>query len=188
MPDGGPLSCIVTGHPSPYMTRPVPSVGVLSVALALLAAAPARAQTIVLHPAVTQAAADSARAAIEGLLDTHVREWNRHDIDRWIEAVHDDADWVHWRGGYWRGKAAIKAGHEQIHRTYYRNTVLSPKRIEDMAFLAPDVVLVHVRGEMSGDERSPGNVIPYRTSFIYTRKDGVWKVRAVHNTRLDGVQ
>ncbi len=132
-------------------------------------------------------AADSARVAIAAILKTHEVQWNKHDMNAWAEILHDDADWVHWRGGYWHGKAAIKAGHEQIHRTYYKATILSPQRIEDLTFLAPDMVLVHARGSLSGDERSPGQTFQYRKTILFTRQNGVWRIRALHNTRLDGV-
>lgn len=130
---------------------------------------------------------DSMRAAVEAILRTHEREWNRHDMNAWATILHEDADWVNWRGGYWHGKAAIKAGHEAIHRTYYRQSRLSAQRIEDMTALGPDIVLVHARGELSGDERAPGQVFQYRKTIVITRQGAVWRIRALHNTRLDGV-
>ncbi len=123
-------------------------------------------------------------ADIMAILKAHENNWNRHDMDAWAQMLHEDADWVHWRSGYWGGKAAIKAGHEGIHRSYYKNTVLSPQRVEDMVFLAADIVLTHVRSELSGDERSPGNTFPYRKTFVFTKQGGKWGVRALHNTRI----
>jgi uncharacterized protein (TIGR02246 family) len=123
-------------------------------------------------------------ADIMAILKAHETNWNKHDMNLWAEMLHEDADWVNWRGGYWHGKAAIKAGHEKIHRSYYKNTVLSPQRVEDMVFLTPEIVLAHVRSELSGDERTPGEIHPYRKTFVFTKKSGKWGVRALHNTRL----
>jgi len=126
-----------------------------------------------------------AREAIAKVLAAHTENWNRHDMDAWADAVlHEDSDWVHWRGGYWRGKAAIKAGHWAIHRSFYKNSRMSPQRIEDLVFLSPDMALVHARSELTGDERAPGQTFQYRKTILFTRQKGVWRIRALHNTRL----
>jgi hypothetical protein len=44
---------------------------------------------------------------------------------------------VHWRGGVWRGKEQIREGHWVVHRSYYKNTRMTPQRIEDLTFIAP---------------------------------------------------
>ena len=125
------------------------------------------------------------RAAIERVLVAHTENWNRHDMDAWADAIlHDDSDWVHWRGGVWRGKAEIRAGHWAVHRGYYKNTRMTPQRIEDLVFLDADSALAHVRSEMTGDERSPGQTFRYRKTILFTRKNGVWRIRALHNTRI----
>lgn len=139
-------------------------------------------------PAASLAEPAGAREAISALLRAHEEHWNRHDMDAWADALlHDDSDWVHWRGGYWRGKAAIKAGHEEIHRTFYRNSWVSPQRIEDLTFLSPQLAIAHVRGELGGDERAPGQTFQYRKTIVFSDQDGVWRIRALHNTRLQGV-
>jgi hypothetical protein len=61
------------------------------------------------------------------------------------------------------------------------------QRVEDLTFLTPDVVLVHARGELSGDARAPGQTFRYRKTILFTRENGIWRIRALHNTRLDGV-
>ena len=61
---------------------------------------------------------------------------------------------------------------------------MSAQRIEDLTFLTPTVALAHVRSEMTGDERSPGETFQYRKTILFTKKDQVWRVRALHNTRI----
>jgi uncharacterized protein (TIGR02246 family) len=122
--------------------------------------------------------------AIAALLVAHTEQWNLHDIDAWAEILHDDADWVHWGGGYWRGKDQVKAGTQEIHRTYYKNSRMTPQRVEDLTFLSPDIALAHVRSELTGDERSPGVTFQYRKTALFTRKAGSWRIRALHNTRI----
>jgi len=138
---------------------------------------------------VTLSAPAGARARtdedeIHALLVVHTEQWNLHDIDAWAEILHDDADWVHWGGGYWRGKDQIKAGTKEIHRTYYRASRMTPQRVEDLTFLTPDIALAHVRSELTGDERAPGETFQYRKSALFTKKAGSWRIRALHNTRI----
>ena len=138
---------------------------------------------------VTLSAPAGARARtdedeIHALLVVHTEQWNLHDIDAWAEILHDDADWVHWGGGYWRGKSQIVAGTKEIHRTYYRASRMTPQRVEDLTFLTPDIALAHVRSELTGDERAPGETFQYRKSALFTRKAGSWRIRALHNTRI----
>ncbi len=133
-------------------------------------------------PAQAQSKADE--DAIHALLVAHTEKWNLHDMDAWAEILHDDADWVHWRGGIWRGKAQIREGHREIHRTYYKATRMSAQRVEDLTFLTPEIALAHVRSELTGDERAPGETFQYRKTIVFTKKDGLWRVRALHNTRI----
>src|SRR5688572_9046457 len=123
-------------------------------------------------------------AAIKALLVAHTEKWNVHDMDAWADILHEDADWVHWGGGYWRGKQQIRDGHKEIHRTHYKATRMSAQRIEDLTFLTPTVALAHVRSELTGDERSPGETFQYRKTILFTKKGELWRIRALHNTRI----
>ena len=124
------------------------------------------------------------REAIMAILKAYADDWNRHDMNAEANLFHDDADWVNWRGGYWRGKAAIKKGFQRIHDTIYKASQLSPQRVEDLTFITPDIAIAHARSELTGDERAPGKIIPYRKTFLFTKQHGVWRIRAGHNTRL----
>jgi uncharacterized protein (TIGR02246 family) len=126
-----------------------------------------------------------AKREIMAVLKAHEEYWNRHDMDSWADKIlHEDSDWVNWRGGYWRGKAAIREGHRAIHAAHYKNSRLSPQRIEDLTFITPDIALAHVSSELSGDERAPGQAFPYRKTILFTKQQGAWRIRALHNTRI----
>lgn len=136
-----------------------------------------------------QAIHEDDRRAITAVLRAHEENWNRHDMAAWADAIlHEDSDWVNWRGGYWRGKAAIRAGHQAIHQAHYKSTRLGRQRIEDLAFITPDIAIAHVRSELSEDERAPGETFPYRKTVVFTKKKDVWRIRALHNTRLLDVE
>ena len=128
---------------------------------------------------------EDAKQQIAAVLRAHEEYWNRHDMDTWADKIlHEDSDWVSWRGRYLHGKTAIRDGHRAIHQTQYKNSRLSPQRVEDLTFLTADVAVAHVRSELSGDERAPGQTIPYRKTILFTKQHGVWRIRALHNTRL----
>jgi uncharacterized protein (TIGR02246 family) len=128
---------------------------------------------------------DAAKREIMVVLKAHEEHWNRHDMDTWADKVlHEDSDWVNWRGGYWRGKVAIREGHRAIHAAHYKNSRLSPQRIEDLTFITPDIALAHVCSELSGDERAPGQTFSYRKTILFTKQHGAWRIRALHNTRM----
>ncbi len=122
--------------------------------------------------------------AIPALLKAAEDTWNRHDMTAFANLCHEDADWVSWTGNLSRGRAKIKEGHERIHRTYYKNSHHTLLRIEDLTFITSEIAIAHARTELSGDERSPGKVFQYRKTAVFTKRDGVWRIRAVHNTRL----
>jgi uncharacterized protein (TIGR02246 family) len=134
---------------------------------------------------VTTREIEVAKSEIMVVLRAHEEYWNRHDMDTWADKIlHEDSDWVNWRGGYWRGKTAIREGHRAIHAAHYKNSRLSPQRIEDLTFITSDVALAHVSSELSGDERAPGQAFPYRKTILFTRQQGAWRIRALHNTRM----
>ena len=154
-------------------------LGVFLVFLGCLGAGAARgADTRAAEPAPADKAA--VLAIVKGFEDA----WNRHDMDAFAELFHEDAAWVHWRGGYFRGRDEIKRGHLAIHQTFYKNTHMQTIAVEDVTFLTDIVAVTHDRADMTGDERSPGQVFRYRKTMVITKRDGLWRISAGHNTRL----
>ena len=124
------------------------------------------------------------RAAILAVVAGFEDAWNRHDMDAFAALFHEDAAWVNWRGGYSRGRDEIKRLHFEIHQTFYKNTHMQTIAVEDVTFLAPAVAVTHDRANMTGDERSPGQLIRYRKTMVLTQRNGLWRISAGHNTRL----
>jgi uncharacterized protein (TIGR02246 family) len=140
---------------------------------------------------IAQAAPATAedRAQVERMAYDFESAWNRHDMTDFANLFHDDAEWVHWRGGLWSGKPAIYEGHKAIHETYYRNTKAKVQGIEALDFLSPTVAYLRVRSDMEGDARSPGQTFRYRRTMILSKRDGRWLIIKGHNTRIaDGLQ
>jgi uncharacterized protein (TIGR02246 family) len=113
-----------------------------------------------------------------------VDAWNRHDMVAFANLFHDDAEWVHWRGGLFAGKEGIYQGHKLIHETFYRATTMHFVGIENIRFESGNVAIVRVREDLTGDERSPNERHRYRKTMITTRKNGRWLLSYGHNTRI----
>lgn len=82
--------------------------------------------------AAMEAGSPQDRREIETVFEGLVEAWNAHDMDAFSALFHDDAAWVHWRGGYWKGRAEIKEGHAAVHRTFYRASQVISSNVEDL--------------------------------------------------------
>jgi uncharacterized protein (TIGR02246 family) len=81
--------------------------------------------------------------------------WNQHDMDELARLFHQDAALVNVGGGYLKGAQEIWRQHAAIHAGPYKNSVLRAEVI-DARQLAPGIVVAHVRTELDGDDRAPG--------------------------------
>lgn len=134
----------------------------------------------------TEAPAEADRAAVRQIVYDFEAAWNRHDMTAFAALFHEDAEWVHWRGGLWSGRAEIYEGHRAVHEAYYRDSHATVRGIEALNFLAPTVAYVRVRSDMTGDSRSPGETFRYRRTMILSKRDGRWLIIKGHNTRIIG--
>ena len=132
----------------------------------------------------TKGSTSADRAAVLGVVKGFEDAWNTHDMDAFAALFHEDAAWVHWRGWYWRGREEIKSGHLAVHETFYKNSHMQTTAVEDVTFLTPVVAVTHDRANMTGDERSPGQLLRYRKTMVITNRGGLWRISAGHNTRL----
>ena len=147
------------------------------IAWLLVAAVPAAAQTSPPSPAVTTAD-EAVRAIVQGLEDT----WNAHDMAAQAELFHEDAVFISWFGSRTVGRPAIREMLARAHENVFENS-RQTKRIEDLSFPAPDVAVAHLYGTNDGDSRQPDRTILSRNTIVVTKRDGVWRILAFHNTR-----
>lgn len=136
--------------------------------------------------AVLSAPTQADRAQVQKLVYDFEDAWNRHDMTSFANLFHDDAEWIHWRGGLWSGKQAIYEGHKAIHETYYRTSQSQVIGTEALHFLAPAVAYVRVRSDMTGDARYPGETFHYRRTMLLSKRGGKWLIIKGHNTRILG--
>ncbi|MCE7065166.1 SgcJ/EcaC family oxidoreductase [Dyadobacter sp. CY326] len=141
-----------------------------------------------LLPQVTIAQVDnqaSRQEAIKLVISNYEQAWNRHDAKALAEQYHTDASWVNWFGAYYKGRVEIEKHYQTTHATYFKATQFTTRSVEDITFLKPDMALVHVRTDLSGDERYPGQTFRFRRTILLTNKDGGWRIAAGQNAKLN---
>ena len=124
------------------------------------------------------------REAIEVNIMGYEGGWNRHDAKAIAELYHADATWINWFGEFEKGRDSIRVHFQKIHSTYYKTSHANTVSIEDLIFIKPDVAVSHVRMDLTGDERYPGQTMRFRRTIILTKRDGVWRILAGQNAKL----
>ena len=152
----------------------LPSRLLLSIALGLT-----------LHNASAQAFNETKeREAVKQNIMGYEEAWNRHDAKAIADLYHTDAAWVNWFGEYEKGRDTIQIHFQKIHSTYYKTSHVTTIAIEDLMFIKPDVVISHVRMDLTGDERYPGQTMRFRRTVLLIKRDGVWRILAGQNAKL----
>jgi uncharacterized protein (TIGR02246 family) len=109
--------------------------------------------------------------------------WNRHDVDALPMLFHPNASFVNIRGGYWKGRDAIREGHARIHTSFYKSSQITMD-VQDVAVLCPSVAVAHVRSDLTGDERLSGGTRHTLMTLVVTEQDGRWAIAAAQNTEI----
>ncbi len=135
--------------------------------LALLVAAPARAQT----------AADS--AAIQGALDNWFRAWEIRDAGLGARDYADDAEWTNAFGMTRRGRAAIEATLREVFGLPFVVAGESRPTAQEIRWLRPDVALVVTVVERVGQQSPTGEPLGTRRTThhrVFVRDRGGWRI------------
>jgi uncharacterized protein (TIGR02246 family) len=149
------------------------------------------AMTLVLIGATALAAADesvaphaaeasAASAAAVGFVD----DWNAHDMRKFAELFTEDADFVNVIGLWWHGRSEIQKAHEALHATRMKDSHLAATDTA-VRVLGPDVAVIHVRWELTGDTGIDGVTLPARhgiLSLVTVRAGGKWLIASAQNT------
>jgi uncharacterized protein (TIGR02246 family) len=123
------------------------------------------------------------RDEISAILSRWQDAWNRHDMRAFASQFHDDGVWVLWTGDVWSGRGAIEQGHAAVHKTVFRDSV-QRERLEELTFVGPESAVVRFCSTLTGDARSPNQVVRSRKFLVLTRRQGAWKIGWGQNTRL----
>lgn len=128
-------------------------------------------------------AADAVRALLRQLIDG----WNRGSGDAFAAPFADDGDQVAFDGSRFTGRRQIAEFHQMLFDRFLRGSRLVGK-VTDVRLLTPDVALAHaIGGTVMPGER---DLAPDRNSvqtLVATRRDGEWRLAALHNSRAEFV-
>ena len=137
----------------------------------------------------THAAAPRAESATEALVSATVTRWvdgwNAHDVQALGELLTTDVDFVLVSGTLVRGRPDFIRIHAEQFAGRYRNSVFHKDGQADIAFIHPDVAIVHWRWSISGVNNTDGS--PAQTyhgifTWVVVGSDGTWAIRAAQNT------
>jgi uncharacterized protein (TIGR02246 family) len=126
------------------------------------------------------------RRAIEALASSFQDGWNRHDVDALASLMAEDVDYVTVVGtkGWERGRTEFKDRHAAVHKTFFKESVLTVKEIH-IKFIRSDVAIAHVLWETKGDvipDRKPGEQRGGIFTWVVEKRDGRWLIIASQNT------
>jgi uncharacterized protein (TIGR02246 family) len=125
-------------------------------------------------------------SAARAVADQFIDAWNRHDMVAFGALYADDADFVNVVGTWLKGRAEIQRHHETIHLGRMKTSHLTSLETE-VRSLSPDVVIVHVRWELTGQVGRDGEQLPTRQgllSHVVRRSAGAWLIASSQNTDI----
>ncbi|MBC6113168.1 YybH family protein [Pedobacter fastidiosus] len=123
--------------------------------------------------------------AIRKLIKNYEVAWNRHDPNGLAANYTNDATWVNWFGAYYKGRDDIEFHYQVVHNTYFKATHYYTRAVEDINYASSNLAIAHVRTALDGDERFPGQTFEFRRMIVLIRRDGVWKILAGQNSKLE---
>jgi uncharacterized protein (TIGR02246 family) len=122
--------------------------------------------------------------AVRGLFQQLLDAWGRGDGAAYAALFTEDADYVAFDGSRTVGRQAIAESHQRLFDTWLKGTRLTA-RIEAVRFLCPDVALLHTTGgTIFAGETAPRPSRDSIQTLVAVRRDGEWRFRAFHNTRI----
>jgi uncharacterized protein (TIGR02246 family) len=128
-------------------------------------------------------AGNSAGDVAAGLTSSLAAAWNQHDMRAFAGLFHDDAAFVNVAGAYLHGRGEIERAHAAAHAGPFRNSTLTAWP-EDVRPVGSEVIIAHVRSELRGDDRAPGQVRQAIMTLVIERRGLHWTIIAAHNTNV----
>ena len=126
------------------------------------------------------------RESARGVSDGFVDAWNRHDMAAFAALYAENADFVNVLGVWLRGRAAIEEHHATIHAARMKASLLTALETE-VRLLRPDVALIHVHWELTGQVGPDGVALPTRQgilSHVGVKTGGKWHIASTQNTDI----
>ncbi|MFB4314884.1 YybH family protein [Actinomadura sp. 21ATH] len=127
---------------------------------------------------------------IRAMLTVQAGHWERHEMDAWGAFFTDDCDFITHRGLWWRSRAENVEGHQDVPESVVAQKKSYKQEIANIDGIAPGVALVHTTWNWP-EHRLPGAAAGQDRcgliTMVLVKVSGTWKIRAVHNTRVNGL-
>lgn len=126
------------------------------------------------------------RNAIQGLVESFMDAWNRHDAHAFAAVFAEDADFTNVRGVGATGRSKIEEFHAARFATTFKNSHQTSTGVK-IRFIGADAAAVDVRWQMTGALDAQGSPGPDRNgllSFVMERQAGGWQIVVMHNLEL----
>jgi uncharacterized protein (TIGR02246 family) len=128
--------------------------------------------------------ASADEAAVRDLYQQLMDGWNQGSGAAFASVFMENGDLIGFDGTHLKGREEISSLHQELFDKWLEGTQLVGQ-IENMAFPAPDVAVVHaVGGTIPSGKSTP---VPERDSIqtlVATKRDGKWHFMAFQNTRI----
>ena len=137
------------------------------------------------HESTPGERSESARGVSDGFADA----WNRHDMAAFAALYTENADFVNVLGVWLRGRTGIQEHHATIHAARMKTSLLTALETE-VRFLHPDVALIHVHWELTGQAGPDGAVLPTRQgilSHVIVKTGRKWRITSTQNTDIAAI-
>jgi uncharacterized protein (TIGR02246 family) len=124
--------------------------------------------------------------AVQAVAAAFIDNWNRHDMESFAGLFADDAQFVNVVGLWWHSRAEIQEQHEALHATRMRISHLVATETA-VRLLRPDVAVVHIRWELTGDTGIDGVTLPMRQgvmSLVTVIAGRKWQIASAQNTNV----
>ena len=138
--------------------------------------------------------------ALRALIAATEAAWNASDSVGFAATMTEDVDFVSMLGERYHGQEIVERGHRHILDTIYKASRVR-YTIEVLRFLKPDVALVmmlqhmrsHLQPEVVASTARQRQMSPdmhdseARATLVCVKRNGAWKIAAIHNTNVAGV-
>jgi uncharacterized protein (TIGR02246 family) len=120
-----------------------------------------------------------AEPAIRALLDQLATAWNTADPDAYGDAFTDDARYIAFFGGIYRGRAEIASSHRALWGGALGGTQMFHEVVE-VRLLSDDLAIAVTRGDVA--KRRPKTLGKVQ-SYVVVRQAGRWRIAQFQNTK-----
>lgn len=109
--------------------------------------------------------------------------WNIGDAKQFASLFTEDCDYITFRGQHIIGRKNNEELHEQLFKTFLKNTTLATE-MKQIKFISEDVAVVHCLGAVSSTLKNNATKNKINTNVL-VKTNGEWKIAAFHNSKIE---